>query len=336
MANRFRNRNYGRGDYGNRSDYGRNRYRNDYENERYGGGSPRFGGYDYDREENYFGGGNMSYGQGYTGMNFDRGYSSYDRDFDEDEYTRYNQPSRAYTGFSGRSGGRNYDRENYYGGRSNYDDDYDRGDYGGYYGSDYDENRSYDRGYYQRNRYGNDRSYGSEYTGSERGYGRGNRGRYDYDREDRGFFDKAADEVASWFGDEEAERRRRLDERQNYQGYRENHRGRGPKNYTRSDDRIKEDINDRLTDDYYLDASDIDVEVNNGEVTLTGTVDSRYAKRRAEDIAEDISGVTHCENRIRVNESFYGRDDSSLTDTTTGTSITDTTDTTTKSRSKTA
>ncbi|NIJ33305.1 DUF2171 domain-containing protein [Sphingomonas oligoaromativorans] len=33
--------------------------------------------------------------------------------------------------------------------------------------------------------------------------------RYD---EDRGFFDRAGDEVRSWFGDEEAERRRRLDE----------------------------------------------------------------------------------------------------------------------------
>lgn len=35
---------------------------------------------------------------------------------------------------------------------------------------------------------------------------------YDYD--DRGFFDRAGDEVRSWFGDEEAERRRRWDERE--------------------------------------------------------------------------------------------------------------------------
>lgn len=34
-----------------------------------------------------------------------------------------------------------------------------------------------------------------------------------YDYEDRGFFDRAGDEVRSWFGDEEAERRRRMDER---------------------------------------------------------------------------------------------------------------------------
>lgn len=35
----------------------------------------------------------------------------------------------------------------------------------------------------------------------------------DDDRDDRGFFDRAGDEVASWFGDEEAERRRREDAR---------------------------------------------------------------------------------------------------------------------------
>ena len=34
------------------------------------------------------------------------------------------------------------------------------------------------------------------------------------DRDERGFFDRAGDEVASWFGDEDAERRRRMDNRQ--------------------------------------------------------------------------------------------------------------------------
>ena len=34
----------------------------------------------------------------------------------------------------------------------------------------------------------------------------------DRDRDDRGFFERAGDEIASWFGDEEAERRRRRDE----------------------------------------------------------------------------------------------------------------------------
>jgi hypothetical protein len=37
-------------------------------------------------------------------------------------------------------------------------------------------------------------------------------------RDDRGFFERAGDEIASWFGDEDAERRRREDERMNRSG----------------------------------------------------------------------------------------------------------------------
>jgi hypothetical protein len=77
-------------------------------------------------------------------------------------------------------------------------------------------------------------------------------------------------------------------------------RGRGPKNYKRSDSRIREDINDMLTDDRFLDATNIEVEVNDGEVILTGTIESKAAKRRAEDLAELISGVKHLENRLRI------------------------------------
>jgi len=42
------------------------------------------------------------------------------------------------------------------------------------------------------------------------------------------------------------------------------------------------------------------VQVQNGEATLTGTVNSRHEKRMAEDVVEDISGVRHVENRLRV------------------------------------
>ncbi|MES2034378.1 MAG: BON domain-containing protein [Pseudomonadota bacterium] len=79
------------------------------------------------------------------------------------------------------------------------------------------------------------------------------------------------------------------------------HKGRGPKGYRRSDDRIREDINDRLTDDGRLDATHVDVQVIEGEVTLTGTVDSREAKRRAEDIAERVTGVGDVQNNLRIN-----------------------------------
>ena len=79
------------------------------------------------------------------------------------------------------------------------------------------------------------------------------------------------------------------------------HRGRGPRGYRRSDERIREDINDRLSDRGDLDATDIEVMVVNAEVTLSGTVNSRRDKRLAEDIAEDVSGVQNVENRLRVN-----------------------------------
>jgi hypothetical protein len=81
------------------------------------------------------------------------------------------------------------------------------------------------------------------------------------------------------------------------------HAGRGPKNYTRSDDRIREDVNDRLTDDPDIDATEIDVKVSNCDVTLTGAVESREDKRRAEDIVEAVSGVRNVQNNLRVQAS---------------------------------
>lgn len=114
------------------------------------------------------------------------------------------------------------------------------------------------------------------------------RGRYGGAHE-RDFFDKASDEVSSWFGDEEAEQRRDAD-----------HRGKGPRGYRRSDERITEEINQRLTDDAHIDASDIEVSVSEGEATLTGEVDSRRAKRLAEDCAEHASGVRDVHNRLTL------------------------------------
>ncbi|MBM0106032.1 BON domain-containing protein [Steroidobacter sp. S1-65] len=77
-------------------------------------------------------------------------------------------------------------------------------------------------------------------------------------------------------------------------------RGKGPKGYTRSDQRLIELICDRLTDDPHIDASEISVEVRNGEATLTGSVRDRQAKWRAEDLVESCSGVSAVHNRLRV------------------------------------
>jgi len=78
------------------------------------------------------------------------------------------------------------------------------------------------------------------------------------------------------------------------------HKGKGPKGYHRSDERIKEDISDRLMDDGLLDASNIEIEVSNNEVILSGNVDSRDAKRRAEELCESIAGVNNVENRLHI------------------------------------
>jgi hypothetical protein len=76
--------------------------------------------------------------------------------------------------------------------------------------------------------------------------------------------------------------------------------GRGPKGYQRSDDRIREDVSDRLTAHGQIDASDIEVRTQAGEVTLVGFVDSRAVKRAAEDLAEDVPGVREVHNQLRV------------------------------------
>ena len=80
----------------------------------------------------------------------------------------------------------------------------------------------------------------------------------------------------------------------------ESFRGRGPKGYRRSDERIREDVCDRLTEDHALDASDIDLKVEAGEVTLEGTVDHRRFKWLAEEIASSCSGVVDVHNHLRV------------------------------------
>lgn len=81
------------------------------------------------------------------------------------------------------------------------------------------------------------------------------------------------------------------------------HRGKGPRGYQRSSERIKEDVCERLTDDGHIDATDIDVQVKDNEIILSGTVQSRTEKRRAEDIAESVSGVRDVHNRLCVGDS---------------------------------
>lgn len=171
---------------------------------------------------------------------------------------RFNEPGRGYP-----SGGDS--RYNQHGGRSGAGADYSRGMNDG--------DRSHGEGAFDQDRSG------------QSGYDQ-----YRSGGPERDWADRAGDEVRSWFGDDDAERRRDIDQ----------HRGKGPKNYSRSDDRIREDVCDRLSDDARTDASDIDVTVASGEVTLSGTVTDRQSKRSAEDCLDGVSGVQHVQNNLRV------------------------------------
>lgn len=251
-------------------------------------------------------------------------------------------------------------------------------DYRDDYGQEYRRDRRYDN---DRSSYRDDANHASYRGGAGRGGHRGGGygGGY-HDDNDRGAMDRAGDEVKSWFGDDDAERRRRMDERRDYEtgrygGYNDrggsrdrgyygsserggdrdgdrwggyaggrgqyegqyegqdrygsarrssfrgdelydrgagdSHYGKGPKNDVRSKERLQERISDEMHDDHDLDASNIEVTTqDNGEVTLEGSVASRWEKRRAENCAYDVRGVRHVQNNIRIAERSDSTDES--------------------------
>lgn len=198
------------------------------------------------------------------GRGYREAYGDYDRSFERDR-----SATQAYGAAYGIDEGR-YDESG-------------QGDprYGGRWGggpSDEPGEQRYGGRYGRSEDYARDQGYGEQRR--EEGYGGGH---------DRTWMERTGERVATWFGGGEVERSHGGD-----------HRGRGPKNYTRSDERIREDINDRLTEDPWLDASGIEVQVARCEVTLSGTVSRREDRRRAEDLAEQVSGVRHVQNDIRV------------------------------------
>jgi len=299
MAERDRWRDeYGRDEYQSSegSDLRRadNRNRGDWQEGRpsYGRGRDEFGGY---------------------GAGQDR-WGSQERDYaSQGEYGYESQPSRGWReddqwSSYGRRGGSGYGAYSGRDERSGMSRGYRGDEWMRRGGSSPSWGPRYGRGQYASSQYPGAGSYGGR--GSEMGgsgpygaqrpgwYGSGQSGYYGRDQEyrggeERGLWDRASDEVSSWFGDEGAERRRQMDK----------HRGKGPKNYVRSEERIREDVSDRLSEDWRVDASEIEVTVSGSEVTLTGYVLDRDQRRRAEDIAESVSGVTHVQNNIRVRQS---------------------------------
>jgi len=81
------------------------------------------------------------------------------------------------------------------------------------------------------------------------------------------------------------------------------YRGRGPRGYARSPARIYEDLCDRLTENPFIDATDIEVTVAGTEVTLSGAVQDTIAMRQAQAIAEEVAGISHVHNRLQLRES---------------------------------
>jgi hypothetical protein len=205
---RYGSGSYGSGSYGQR-EYGNAGYARDYNRDRDGRsddgrssyGSSNYGGFDYGRSNS----GRSNYGQSDYGRS-DYGRSNYGQSNDgrSNQYgqsgqygqsNRYGSGSSDYHGSYGSDGRRFVD----VGDRKHWDDDNN------------DRNRSYGRG--EQNRYG-----GNDRGDSQRGgnYGRAPQG---YDYQDRGFFARAGDEVRSWFGDEDAERRREMDNRYDEREY---------------------------------------------------------------------------------------------------------------------
>ena len=272
----------GRGYAGGRGEYGREHSAREYDPREYGqrGQGSRdypapYGGPRYGREG---GAGGYSPPRRYAGEDYGRDYPArgqgrdYARGYGRDEERRRARGAgderegdevRSFDTDYGRTTSRFYGRSGYEYGRDDYDERDDRGGYRG-------------------------REYGRDERRDERDEGGV-----------RGWWDRAAEGVRSWFGEEGGDRGRRGDDPRSGRGE-GGFRGRGPRNYHRSDERIREDVSERLTENDWLDASEVEVNVVAGEVILSGVVDSRYAKRLAEEICESAAGVSNVQNNLRV------------------------------------
>src|ERR1043165_1476850 len=78
------------------------------------------------------------------------------------------------------------------------------------------------------------------------------------------------------------------------------HEGKGPKGYVRSDERLHDEICERLTRHPLIDASMMDIHVENAEVTITGEVHDRRMKHMTEDVVDEVPGVKDIHNQLRV------------------------------------
>lgn len=257
---------------------------------------------DRDRDERSYRG---SYYGGTYDCNDDYGRSA-DRDSGFGRRSNYGRSSRDYD-YGSQGHGSGY-------GRSNRDYDYSSRGYGSGYGRDYGSaaqgrSRGEDHDYeYWSGRYGNSR--GRDYDYGSQGRSGDFERDFDYGSRDYGsrydrYSDSSHGNSGGRVGKDYGNRGRDFDEPISWT-YTEiwwtpgPQTGQGPRGYQRSDERVQEDVNERITQHGQLDASNIEVKVEDCEVTLTGTVNTRQEKRMAEDTAESVWGVKDVHNQLRV------------------------------------
>jgi len=226
----------------------------------------------------------------YRGSDSDRRYTRPDYDSDLD----IERPGQARFGSRGGSyDGREHDQEgswqrpyrsrstDRYESSNRQDSNRGQSDFGRGY-SDYNRQSDFGRGYSDYGRgmsdYGRGTSdYGRDWQGAGSGSGLGHA---DWNRYGAG------EQYQNWNRDQQPH----FNEQKN----------RWPKSYKRSDERLKDDIHEELIRHGRIDASEIEVQVKDGEVTLTGVVISRHDKRTAEELAEKVLGVRDVQNQLRL------------------------------------
>ena len=79
--------------------------------------------------------------------------------------------------------------------------------------------------------------------------------------------------------------------------------GKGPKGYKRSDDRLREEVCETLAQHPEIDASEVEVSVEESTVLLTGSVPERRMKYLDEAAIEKVWGIEDIVNQIKVSRS---------------------------------
>jgi osmotically-inducible protein OsmY len=274
------------------------RYGSPYGGPQYGGGyGQEYGAYGQQQGGGSYGreGGGQGYGQGEQGNDPYRG-QSFTRGGDQQGQQQYGQHQQQYGSYGGSQqwpteswSERNDDRQGGAGGYRSSRSWGDRAMSGSGYGSG-----GFGGGTFGTRGYGGSSSGGSGGGGySGGGYGGGGYS---------GLGNTGGGYGAGFGGSTGAGRAGNMDSSQPYgQSFGDGpYSGKGPKGYKRSDEKLIEEVSERLERHGHIDASNIEVECSGGVIRLKGSVDGRAAKRTAEETAENVYGVQDVMNELKV------------------------------------